>query len=124
MKILLDENIDVRFKKYFPDAHEVYTVQDMGWKGIKNGELLTLLAQNNFDCWIVVDKNIPYQQNIAKLTCLIIVLDVVRNTLHHLQPLVPQVLEILQKNIEEKIVIISPDDNPKFNLGDAMNYVV
>jgi len=44
--------------------------------------------------------------------------------LHHLQPLVPQVLEILQKNIEEKIVIISPDDNPKFNLGDAMNYVV
>ena len=38
MKILLDENIDVRFKKHFPDEHEVYTVQDMGWKGIKNGE--------------------------------------------------------------------------------------
>ena len=35
MKILLDESIDVRFKKYFPDAHKVYTVQDMGWKGIK-----------------------------------------------------------------------------------------
>ena len=61
MKILLDENIDVRFKKHFPEEHEVYTVQDMGWKGIKNGELITLLAQNNFDCWIVVDKNIPYQ---------------------------------------------------------------
>ena len=82
----------------------------MGWKGVKNGELLTLLAQNDFDCWIVVDKNIPYQQNITKLTYLIIVLDVIRNTLHHLQPLVPQVLETLQKNIEEKIVIISPGD--------------
>jgi predicted nuclease of predicted toxin-antitoxin system len=106
MKILLDENIDVRFKKYFPDAHEVHTVQDMGWKGIKNGELLTLLTQNNFDCWIVVDKNIPYQQNITKLPCLIIVLDVLRNTLRHLHPLVPQVLEILQKNLEEKIVVV------------------
>jgi hypothetical protein len=81
----------------------------MGWKGLKNGELLALLAQNNFDCWIVVDKNIPYQQNITKLTYLVIVLDVIKNTLHHLQPLIPQVLEILQKNIEEKIVIISPE---------------
>ncbi len=61
MKILLDENIDVRFKKYLSDFHEVYTIKDMEWNGIKNGELLTLLAQNNFDCWIVVDKNIPYQ---------------------------------------------------------------
>lgn len=108
MKILLDENIDVRFKKYFPDVHEVHTIQDMGWKGIKNGELLTLLSQNNFDCWIVVDKNIPYQQNVAKLPCLIIVLDIVRNTLHQLQLLVPQVLDHLQKNITEKIVIIKP----------------
>jgi predicted nuclease of predicted toxin-antitoxin system len=43
MKILLDENIDARFKKYFPGAYEVYTVQDMGCKGIKNGELLLYL---------------------------------------------------------------------------------
>ena len=111
MKILLDENIDIRFKRYFPDIHEVYTVQDMGWKGIKNGELLLLLVQHNFRCWIVVDKNIPYQQNILKLTCLIIVLDVVKNTLQHLQPLVPKVVETLQRNVEEKIVIIPSADN-------------
>lgn len=108
MKILLDENIDVRFKKYFAGEHEVYTVQDMDWKEIKNGELLILLAQNNFDCWIVVDKNIPYQQNISKLPCLIIVLDVVKNTLQHLQLLVPQVREQLKKNLTEKTVVINP----------------
>ena len=39
MKILLDENIDVRFKKSFSKMHEVYTVKDMGWTGIKNGGL-------------------------------------------------------------------------------------
>lgn len=108
MKILLDENIDVRFKKCFPDEYEVYTVKDMRWNGIKNGELLTLLSQHNFNCWIVVDKNIPYQQNITKLPCPVIVLDVVRNTLHHLQALIPQLLVDLKKNLNEEIVIINP----------------
>ncbi len=43
MKILLDENIDIRFKNSFPNIHEVYTVKDMQWTGIKNGELI--------NCW-------------------------------------------------------------------------
>lgn len=41
MKILLDENIDIRFKKLFNNSlHEVYTVRDMQWMGIKDGVLL------------------------------------------------------------------------------------
>ncbi len=57
MKILLDENIDVRFKTFFPaNIYEVYTVRDMQWNGIKNGILLRLLSEHNFDCWIIVDK--------------------------------------------------------------------
>src|SRR6266542_263282 len=103
MKILLDENIDIRFKISLTEIHEVYTVKDMGWNGVRNGDLLILLAQNNFDCWIVVDKNIPYQQNISKLPCLIIVLDVVRNTLAHVQSLLPKLLTILQQAPQEKI---------------------
>lgn len=65
MKILLDENIDVRFKNSFSKEYEVFTVKDMGWNGIKNGQLLLLLKENKFDSWIVVDKNIPYQQNLS-----------------------------------------------------------
>ncbi len=69
MKILLDENIDVRFKNSFPANYEALTVKDMGWNGIKNGKLLLLLKEAGFDAWIVVDKNIPYQQNLANLPC-------------------------------------------------------
>jgi hypothetical protein len=59
MKILLDENIDVRFKKLFPtDTFEVLTVNDMKWNGIKNGALLKLIKEHNFDCRVVVD-NLP-----------------------------------------------------------------
>ncbi len=106
MKILLDENIDVRFKNYFPDTYETFTVKDMRWNGIKNGYLLQLLKENNFDAWIVVDKNIPYQQNISNLPCLVIVLDVYRNTLKHLLPLVPKILQSLN-SAGEKIRIVN-----------------
>lgn len=107
MKILLDENIDVRFKNYFPDVHKVYTAKDMRWTGIKNGELLLLLSKHNFDCWIVVDKNIPYQQNISRLPCLIVVRDVYRNTLKHLCSLLAQLIKVLQEeNHSEKIIVI------------------
>ncbi len=38
MKILIDENIDVRFKIFFNvTSHEVFTILDMLWNGIKNG---------------------------------------------------------------------------------------
>jgi predicted nuclease of predicted toxin-antitoxin system len=106
MKILLDESIDIRFKKYLSDSHDVFTVKDMHWTGIKNGELLLLLKERKFDVWIVVDKNIPYQQNIATLPCKVIVLDVVRNTLKHLTPLSPKILEILNSEINSNIVVI------------------
>src|SRR5579872_908500 len=108
MKILLDENIDVRFKLLFPtDEHEVYTVRDMGWNGIKNGAMLKLLEEHQFDCWIIVDKNLPYQQNISALPCIIIVLDVFRNTLKHLSPLILKVLFNLNGLKEKRIIVIS-----------------
>lgn len=55
MKILLDENIDVRLKNCFADPR-VFTIKDMHCNGIMNGDLLLLLKENHFDAWIVVDK--------------------------------------------------------------------
>jgi predicted nuclease of predicted toxin-antitoxin system len=107
MKILLDENIDIRLKRSFPENVEVYTVRDMGWNGIKNGELFQLLAEKNFDYWIVVDKNIPYQQNTKDIPFSIIVLDVFRNTLKSIEPLVPQILNILNSSVSDKVIIIN-----------------
>jgi predicted nuclease of predicted toxin-antitoxin system len=107
MKILLDENIDIRLKRSFPEDFEVYTVRDMGWNGIKNGELLQLLAENNFNYWIVVDKNIPYQQNTKDIPFSIIVLDVFRNTLKSIEALVPKILSTLNSSVSDKVIVIS-----------------
>ena len=112
MKILIDENIDVRFKNLFSNSgHEVYTVRDMQWNGIKNGALLSLLEQHSFNCWIVVDKNIPYQQNISKLPCTVIVLDVFRNTLEHITPLFPALLIAIEGIGRNNVIVISEPKN-------------
>jgi hypothetical protein len=69
----------------------------MQWNGIKNGVLLQLLKDNNFNCWIVADKNIPYQQNPSKLPCTVIVLDVFRNTLKNINKLFPNIFNSFGK---------------------------
>ncbi|WP_373515917.1 DUF5615 family PIN-like protein [Persicitalea sp.] len=65
MRLLLDENLPKRLKLDFPE-HEVYTVRDKGWNGVKNGQLLKLLIENGFDALLTFDKNLQHQQNFSK----------------------------------------------------------
>src|SRR5687768_1214055 len=67
MKLLLDENLPKRLKQDFP-SHDVYTIRDMGWNGIKNGELMQLMLDHNFNALLTFDKNLQYQQNFRKFT--------------------------------------------------------
>ena len=60
----------------------------MGWSGVKNGKLLAL-AGTEFDAFITVEKNLPYQQNLATLPVTVIVLDAPSIELSALLPLVP-----------------------------------
>lgn len=62
MKILIDESLPRCLKRILTD-HETRTVQEMGWNGIKNGELLKL-AEPDFEVFLTADKNIRYQQNL------------------------------------------------------------
>jgi len=41
--------------KYDFDAkHEVFTVRDKGWLGKKNGTLLRLMAEDNFEIFVTI----------------------------------------------------------------------
>ncbi|MBA2731409.1 MAG: DUF5615 family PIN-like protein [Acidobacteria bacterium] len=64
MKILLDECTPRVVKKRLP-AHDVSTVQEMGWAGVKNGELL-MLAEAHFEVFITTDKNLRSQQKLSQ----------------------------------------------------------
>ena len=73
MKILLDECVSKRLKKYFLH-HTVFTVNDLEWNGVKNGELLKLMLEDNFDVLLTFDKNLQHQQNFSKYTITVFVL--------------------------------------------------
>ncbi|MEM9005410.1 MAG: DUF5615 family PIN-like protein [Cyanobacteria bacterium P01_F01_bin.86] len=108
MRLLLDECIDRRFARELM-GHEVKTVPQMGWAGIKNGQLLTLAAQE-FDVFITVDRNLSFEQNLPKFEIAVIVLQAYSNRLADLKPLAPLVME--QVNVAPKgqaITIQTPD---------------
>lgn len=74
MKILLDECVTKHLKSHLTD-YEVYTVREMKWGGIKNGKLMTLCVENNFDILLTIDKNLQYQQNLDKYPVTVVVLN-------------------------------------------------
>ncbi len=65
MKILLDECVTKRLKPHLSEF-EVVTVSEMKWNGIKNGKLMALCIENNFELLLTVDKNLMFQQNLDK----------------------------------------------------------
>jgi predicted nuclease of predicted toxin-antitoxin system len=84
MKILLDENLPHRLRLKLA-GHECFTVQFMNWKGIENGDLLSLAAQNGFDALITKDSGIPYEQHLAALPCAVVVLRARSNSMERHQ---------------------------------------
>lgn len=95
MRVLLDECVPRRLKRELSE-HEVVTVTEHGWSGIKNGRLLAL-AEAEFDVFLTVDQNLKYQQNLTTLRLSIILLVAQNNRLQTLLPLMPEVMEALDK---------------------------
>ena len=59
MKVLLDECLPRKLENDLP-GHDVSTVPEMQWRGLKNGELLKQ-ASGRFDVFITVDRNLSFQ---------------------------------------------------------------
>ena len=106
MKLLLDENLPRKLKKDLSDF-EVFSVQEVGWGGKQNGELLELMIKNDFDVLITADKNLHNQQNFKKYPIPVIVLSALLITYEHLAPLTPKVRELLNAKLKAGPNIIS-----------------
>ncbi len=105
MRVLLDECLPGRkLKLAFPD-HDVLTVADLNWRGVKNGALLAL-AETRFDAFVTVDSNLQYQQNTPDVDLLIVVLRARSNRLEHLLPLVSDVNAVLAAGGSRQVVVV------------------
>ena len=95
MRVLLDECVPRALRAELP-GHEVKTVAESGWAGVKNGGLLQL-AGEDFDVLLTVDRNLEYQQNFSGLALAVVVIHAASNDVAVLRPLMPAVLEAIPK---------------------------
>jgi len=91
MKVLLDENLPVKLKYRFSPALNVYTVNDMKWNSLKNGELLKSMAESNFDVLVTSDKNLIHQHKLSNYPFRFFVIRVPDNQYKTLLPLVTEI---------------------------------
>ena len=89
MRLLLDEQLDRRLKRFFSEEHEVVTVRERGWSGKENGDLIQS-AQREFDALVTMDQGILHQQNLVGLDLVILLLEARSNRLPDLTPLVAE----------------------------------
>ncbi len=93
MRILLDECLPQELADELA-GHEVSTVQQEGWSGIENGELLRR-ASGKFGAFLTVDKHLQRTQDLPPDLALVTI-KARSNRIQTLRPLVPDLLKALE----------------------------
>jgi hypothetical protein len=107
VRILIDECVHVGVKGAF-SGHAVKTVSEMGWRSSKDAPLL-MVAQDQFDLLVTIDRNLERQQNLAKLRMGIVVVRVPSNEMAYYEPLFEQ-LKAAAETVRPRqvIYVVSP----------------
>jgi len=96
MLVLLDEQLPRHLAREI-GGHNVSTVQQRGWAGLKNGELLRVAADAGFEVLVTADRNLQFQQNLSQSRLGISLLIAPSNALEDILPLVPNLLATILK---------------------------
>lgn len=112
MIILLDENLLSKKLKqpFLSKGYQVYNVNDMGWRGLKDREILERAENYPFDVFITADKNLPYQQNLSNSILTVVIFNTRSTNPNYLAPLMIQVSELLP-SLSRGIVFIDDKGN-------------
>lgn len=81
------------------------TVPRCGWAGIKNGDLLRL-AEKEFEAFLTVDRDISMQQDLTTFNLAVILIRSRSNRLEDIRPLVPELLETLDRPTPRALMTI------------------
>jgi predicted nuclease of predicted toxin-antitoxin system len=105
LRLLLDESVPRRLGRHLA-AHDVESVHDREWDGLKNGALLSA-AEAEYDVLITADQNLPHQQHLPLFKLRIVVLAGATNRLEDLVPLVPSLLQRCEELQDGQVAVVS-----------------
>jgi predicted nuclease of predicted toxin-antitoxin system len=107
MRVLVDECAPRALKIFLAArGHDCRTVQELGWAGKQNGELLQLAEQSGFELLITVDTNLRYQQNFKNRKISALLLLSPTNRLSDLEPLFGRCAEAVLHLSPGELVIV------------------
>lgn len=108
MKVLIDECAPKALRGFLNEhGHECRTVQEAGWSGKQNGELLAL-AEMAFDVFVTLDANLRYQQNPSGRKIGLVTLRGRTNRLSDLKPLFPACAAAIDKVSRGEMILVKP----------------
>jgi hypothetical protein len=107
VRVLLDESVPRPLARLL-EGHEVETVGDFGWQGMRNGELLAR-ASSDFDVFVTVDRNLPHQQDLARYAVAVVILEAPTNRMEDLRRVVPSLLETLSGRPASPTIVRAPE---------------
>lgn len=111
MQLLLDHNLPRKLKNHL-SPHQPVLTGELQWEALKNGQLLAV-AQQTFDVLLTADTNIYHQQKVEMYDIAVIVLRAYDNSYESLQPLMPDVLSLLETIKPGKVHYIYVDEKLK-----------
>ena len=94
VRILLDECLPRKLARELT-GHAVETVAQVGWSGVKNGELLRRAAER-FDALVTIDRRFAPGQPVPA-SLVLVILAAKSNRIEALKPLVASLLEVLDR---------------------------
>lgn len=107
MRLLLDENIHVKFKYRLAERGlEVFTVADKKWNAKQNGELLQLMMEEGFTHLLTFDSKLPSQQNFQKYPLPVISVIAPSNTYTILMEMIDEIVIAVQKAVVGSNVVV------------------
>lgn len=104
MRLLIDECLPRRVKFLLAaGGAEFETVRDAGFSGKENGEFLAL-ADKDFDVFVTIDRNIPFQQNSAGKRIAILIIRAASSDLDDIRPHIPKAIAALKSIKPQQVV--------------------
>lgn len=105
MRILLDECLPRALKKSLSPEHDVWTVPEAGYAGLKNGQLLRAV-DGKFDLLITSDTNLQYQQTLGRYSLAFLLLRARSNDIVDLLPVMTRALAVLDSVASGQLLVV------------------
>jgi hypothetical protein len=83
---MLDECLPIDFRHHII-GQEVHTAQFAGFKGLKNGKLLSEAEAAGYELFLTVDQGIPAEQNLSARRISVLIIHARTNQIEDLTPL-------------------------------------